>query len=159
MKKMIYLVGILFSLSISLLAMDKDEFSLEIYPEAKQGMKKVVYLLEKKEKEENYKLEVKFGKDVIVDDNFHHFLGGKVEEKDVEGWGYPYYVFSGDSQMVQTLMAFPVGSETEKRVYYTSATKILPYRSTLPLVFYLPMDVKTEVSIWNRVEEIKELSH
>lgn len=158
MKKCIYAISLLFSFSVSVFAMQHPDMNLEIYPKAKQGMKKVVYLLEKKEKEEDYKLEIKFGKDLVVDDNLHHFLGGKLEEKDVEGWGYPYYIFSGDSQMAQTLMAFPLGSEREKRVYYPTATKILPYHSKLPLVLYVPEDVKVEVSLWNRMQEIKEVS-
>ncbi|RXZ70343.1 ecotin [Fusobacterium necrophorum] len=158
MKKYICAIGLLFSLSAGVFATEYSDMDLEIYPKAKQGMKKIVYLFEKKEKEEDYKLEIKFGKDLVVDDNFHHFLGGKLEEKDVEGWGYPYYIFSGDSRMVQTLMAFPLGSEREKRVYYPAATKILPYHSKLPLVLYVPEDVKVEVSLWNRMQEIKEVS-
>lgn len=158
MKKIICAIGLFFSFSASVFTVEYLDIPLEIYPKAEQGMKKILYLLEKKEKEEDYKLEIKFGKDIVVDDNIHQFLGGNLEEKDVEGWGYPYYVFSGDSEMVHTLMAFPAESKKERRVYYPWATKMLSYNSKIPLVLYVPKDVKVEVSLWNRMQEIKEVS-
>src|SRR3712207_9433462 len=89
MKKIICAISLFFSFSASVFTVEYLDIPLEIYPKAEQGMKKILYLLEKKEKEEDYKLEIKFGKDIVVDDNIHQFLGGNLEERDVEGWGYP----------------------------------------------------------------------
>ncbi|WP_035500749.1 ecotin family protein [Fusobacterium gonidiaformans] len=153
MKKI--LLFLVLALSFSMFAFGEN-MELDIYPKAKKGTKQEIFILDKQEKEEDYKIELRFGKDIKVDCNVHSFLHGNLEEKSVEGWSYPYYIFQGSNDMVQTLMLCQEGKKL-KRVYYPSATRILPYNSKLPVVIYVPKDVKVEVHIWKH-SGVKEAS-
>lgn len=151
MKKLIQ--GILLFMFLSLVSFSETDISM--YPKAEKNWKKHIFILAEKEKEEDFQIELKFGKDVLVDCNQYFFLGGEIHEKTVEGWGYPYYEFSaGKSEMVGTLMGCPSEEKTKKRVYYSQGDKMLPYNSKLPLVIYTPEDIKVELYLWNKIEKI-----
>lgn len=167
MKKIMIVLSSFFLFSFSLFAdsiqilecsdiqkMDKkqkEELQLDIYPTPQKGMEKHVIVLPQKEKEEEYRVELRFGKDKLVDCNHHSLLGGKLEEKTVASWGYSYYEFTGRDEMMQTMMYCPE-EKIKKRVYYSIENGILNYSSKLPLVIYTPKDVKLEVHIWQHQE-------
>ena len=61
------LQGILLFSFLSLVSFGKTDIS--IYPKAEKAWKKHIFLLTEKEKEEDFRIELKFGKDVLVDCN------------------------------------------------------------------------------------------
>lgn len=140
---------------ISLTSQAKME-DISMYPKAEEGMKREIFWLREEEKEEDYKIELRFGKDVEVDCNRHFFLGGKLEEEDVEGWGYPMYVFRGSGEMAGTRMMCH-DPKTVKRVYYNIDNGLQRYHSALPLVVYSPKDVKVELHLWKNMGRIDKL--
>lgn len=156
MKKIIVTACFVFLCSFQSFGSSAEVVStpLNIYPKASEGMEQHIFTLEKKEKEEDYQLELRFGKDQLVDCNQHSFLSGELKEMTVEGWQYPYYIFSGKNEMTHTLMLCPETEKTLKRVYYPVTNSMFPYNSKLPLVVYAPKDVKIEIYLWKRIEKI-----
>lgn len=125
------------------------------YPQAEKGMKRQVIQLPAQEDESGYKVELLIGKTLEVDCNQHR-LGGQLENKTLEGWGYDYYVFDKVTSPVSTMMACPDGKKEEKFVTaYLGENSLLRYNSKLPIVVYTPDTVDVKYRIWKAEEKIE----
>ena len=125
------------------------------YPQAEKGMKRQVIQLPAQEDESGYKVELLIGKMLEVDCNQHR-LGGHLESKTLEGWGYDYYVFDKVTSPVSTMMACPDGKKEEKFVTaYLGENSLLRYNSKLPIVVYTPDTVEVKYRIWKAEEKIE----
>ncbi|MEG6282448.1 serine protease inhibitor ecotin [Enterobacter asburiae] len=124
------------------------------YPQADKGMKRQVIQLPVQQDEANFKVELLIGKTLEVDCNQHR-LGGQLESKTLEGWGYDYYVFDKVTSPVSTMMACPDGKKEKKFVTaYLGDNSLLRYNSKLPIVVYTPENVEVKYRIWKADENI-----
>ena len=98
-------------MSAGALAADQPLEKVAPFPKAEKGMKRQVIQLPQQQDESALKVELMIGQTLEVDCN-HHRLGGELESKTLEGWGYDYYVFEKLSGPVSTMMACP-DMETE----------------------------------------------
>ncbi|UAN39573.1 MULTISPECIES: serine protease inhibitor ecotin [unclassified Enterobacter] len=124
------------------------------YPKADKGMKRQVIQLPAQQDEANFKVELLIGKTLEVDCNQHR-LGGQLESKTLEGWGYDYYVFDKVTSPVSTMMACPDGKKEKKFVTaYLGDNSLLRYNSKLPIVVYTPENVEVKYRVWKADENI-----
>ena len=124
------------------------------YPQADKGMKRQVIQLPVQQDEANFKVELLIGKTLEVDCNQHR-LGGQLESKTLEGWGYDYFVFDKVTSPVSTMMACPDGKKVEKFVTAgLGDAGMLRYNSRLPVVVYTPDNVQVKYRIWRADETI-----
>lgn len=84
--KSLILLAFLFALGV--FATDHSE--LKPYPQAKAGQLRHVIVLPATENENDLKVELLLGKTMMTDGVNLMRMGGKFEEKILEGWGYPY---------------------------------------------------------------------
>lgn len=127
------------------------------YPEAEKGFTRQVIHLPAQEDENAFKLEVLAGKELLVDCNRQR-LGGHLEEKDLKGWGYPYYRLEKVSGPASTLMACPDQTKTKAFVPVIGDGFLLRYNSKLPVVVYVPEGVEVRYRIWSASGEVKNAS-
>ncbi|MFU0885831.1 serine protease inhibitor ecotin [Kluyvera sichuanensis] len=124
------------------------------FPKAEKGMTRQVIQLPEQKDESAYKVELLIGKTLEVDCN-HQRLGGELESKTLEGWGYDYYVVEKISGPVSTMMACPDQKKTKKFVTASLGDDgMLRYNSKLPIVIYAPENVEVKYRIWEAQETV-----
>ena len=131
---------------------------LKQMPAAKAGFQRMVITLPKKadqQQEENYQVQILPGKVMQVDCNRHN-LQGNLVEKELSGFGYPYYEFSSDGNTASTMMACPDNKKQEELVY--GETKMLRYNSRVPIVVYVPEGFELRYKIWQSGASLKASS-
>ncbi|WP_447752290.1 serine protease inhibitor ecotin [Pseudomonas nicosulfuronedens] len=125
------------------------------YPKAEDGFVRQVIHLPRQAQEENFKVEILAGKTLTVDCNRQR-LGGTLEEKTLEGWGYPYYRLDQVSGPASTLMACPDGKTRKDFVPVVGDGFVLRYNSKLPIVIYAPKDVEVRYRLWSASEKVEK---
>ncbi|MFJ4452922.1 serine protease inhibitor ecotin [Pseudomonas sp. NPDC089392] len=125
------------------------------YPEAEKGFTRQVIHLPAQADESAYQLEIIAGKTLLVDCNRQR-LGGSLEERTLEGWGYNYYRLNKVSGPVSTLMACPDGKKTKAFVPVVGDGFMLRYNSKLPVVVYAPKDVEVRYRVWSASQDVQK---
>lgn len=124
--------------------------NLKPYPEVLDSLERYVIYLDQKADESLFEVELIAGKKMMVDCNRHRLMGNFKEET-LQGWGYNYYVFETNDQVLSTLMMCPENTKTEKFVSGESVS--VRYNSRLPIVVYLPKGTDLKYRIWTAGEE------
>lgn len=140
----------LFSISINAQMKPTEEAlnNLKPYPEKVDSLERYVIYLEQKADESLYEVELIAGKKMEVDCNRHRLMG-QFQEETVSGWGYNYYVFETEGQVMSTMMMCP-SPKTEK--FIQAESTMTRYNSRLPIVVYLPEGYELKYKIWTAGE-------
>ncbi|QOV88321.1 ecotin family protein [Humisphaera borealis] len=123
------------------------------YPPAEKGMVRYVIILPAQKNEENFKVELIVGKKVIADSVNNFALGGKVEEVNIEGWGFNRYVVKEIGNMMGTL----IGGGVPQEKWVSIQPKLVRYNSRLPIAVYVPEGAEVKYRIWSTPPEAKEM--
>ncbi|NQD56162.1 serine protease inhibitor ecotin [Pseudomonas sp. CM25] len=125
------------------------------YPEAEKGFTRQVIHLPAQADESAYQVEILAGKTLKVDCNQQR-LGGSLEQRTLEGWGYNYYRLDKVSGPLSTLMTCPDGKQTEAFVPVVGEGFMLRYNSKLPVVVYVPKDVEVRYRVWSASQDVQK---
>ena len=119
-------------------------------------MTRHVLLLPSHEQEDKLRVELQIGKTVKLDAENRYFFGGRLQEVNIEGWGFTRYVLAEIGPMAGTLMAVsPNALKVERFITLAGEPQLLRYNSRLPLVLYVPEGVEVRYRIWRADPEVK----
>lgn len=130
-----------------------EKLQIDMFPKAKEGFKQVYIQLPIAKNEKDLKVEFFVGIEKMLDCN-NHFLIGKTNTQDLQGWGYNYYEVESKGETGGTLMACPDQKLTKK--FVSLQPEIVRYNSKLPLVFYVPKDMEVRYRILRPDAAIKK---
>ena len=126
------------------------------YPAAEKGMVRQVIYLPQQQDESLLRVELLPGKTMDVDCN-RHMLGGQLEEKDLQGWGYTYYQLSQVSGPASTMMACQDKTTSRKFIPVNLNGKgMIRYNSKLPVVVYTPDNVELKYRVWRADQAMQD---
>lgn len=125
------------------------------FPKPEQGFTRQVIHLPSQPQEENFQVEILAGKTLTVDCNRQR-LGGMLEEKNLEGWGYPFYRLEKVIGPMSTMMACPDGKSKKDFVPVVGDGFLLRYNSKLPIVLYVPEDVDVRYRVWSASSKVEK---
>ena len=127
---------------------------LQPYPAPDPGFERWVFRVPSLEQEEHHKVEIVVGKILSVDCNPTSFFGD-LEQRIVEGWGYPFYLLEKVGGPASTLMACPPGQQrTESFVAVKGQGFLQRYNSKLPMVVYVPEGFQVRYRVWSAGSEV-----
>jgi ecotin len=88
----------------------------------------------------------------VTDGVNRYQLTGSLEPRNLEGWGYTYYTFTGPAQTISTLMAPPEGTPAVE-AFVSAAPLLVRYNSRLPIVVYVPSGLQVRYRVWSAGDE------
>ena len=123
--------------------------NMKAFPPADPGMVRYVIDLPPLADEAAAKIELIVGKTVMVDDRNRYFVGGKLEQEVIKGWGFDRHVLRKLGPMGGTLMAVdPAAPKVERFVALAGEPRLVRYNSKLPVVVYVPTGVEVRYRVW-----------
>ncbi len=126
---------------------------LKAFPQAEKGMVRYVIALPHKERGEdaNFRVELIVGQEMLTDGVNLMRLGGTIEAKPLEGWGFTYYKVEKLGPGASTLIGVPPGTPKVKK-FVAGPSTLIRYNSRVPLVVYVPKGGQVRYRIWKAAE-------
>jgi ecotin len=126
------------------------EAALDAFPEAAEGMERLVIQLPHKERgeEDDFKVELIPGKVMLTDGVNNVRLGVTISPQPLKGWGYTYYNVTGSDAVMSTMMAAPEDAQKVEQ-FVQGKSLFIRYNSRLPIVVYVPEGHAVRYRLWN----------
>lgn len=125
---------------------------LSIYPKPEKGYKQMVIEVPYSKADNNKRIEFTIGKWMEVDGCNSFGLQGELEKKDLQGWGYNYYVFKTKGNVISTQMACP--GQPRRHLFVSGQREFVNYNGQLPIVIYVPEEYEVQFKIFKAEEDI-----
>ncbi|WP_353135481.1 ecotin family protein [Pseudopedobacter sp.] len=147
----------LVGLSLSIMAQSTIiKQDLSIYPKPEKGYKQLVIEVPHSKNDINKRIEFTVGKWMEVDGCNSHGLQGTLEKKDLQGWGYNYYIFKTKGDVFSTQMACP--GTPNRHMFVSGQREFVNYNGQLPIVIYVPEGYDVQFRIYKAEEDIYQAS-
>ncbi len=124
----------------------------DIFPKAEKGYTKMVIEVPHSSSDANKRIEFNVGKWMEVDGCNSFGLQGTLEKKDLQGWGYEYYVFKTKGDVIATQMACP--GMPNRNLFVSAQPEMVRYNGRLPIVIYIPVEYEVQFKIFKAEEDI-----
>lgn len=147
MKRILSLIVVFFGLMNVTMAQSITRTDVSIFPTPEKGYKQVVIDVPHSSNDDSKKIEFSVGKWMEVDGCNYFNLMGKLEQKDLQGWGYTYYVFNTKGDVVSTMMACP--DAPVRNLFVTAQPELTRYNGKLPIVVYVPEEYEVKFKIYS----------
>lgn len=138
-------------INISEAQMTINKIDPSIFPPAENGFKKLIIEVPYSNNDSNKKIDFYVGKWMEVDACNTFSLIGSYEEKDLQGWGYNYYVFQTKGDVRSTMMACP--DATLRNLFVSAAPQTVNYNGRMPIVIYVPDGYEVQFKIFKAENE------
>ena len=155
-----YLLGNLHSIlvyfiivwSTSLYAAQTKQDNIYMFPKAKEGYERHIVEVVKSENDDDRRVELLIGKEMMVDCNYHSF-SAEIKSVILKGWGYTYLEVDNIQSGPTTLMAC---SEPKTQKFISIPDKLRRYNSRLPIVLYVPKGYEVRYRIWSADQTVQK---
>lgn len=123
-----------------------------IFPKAEKGFKKMIIEVPYSENDANKKIQFYVGKWMDVDACNTFNLMGTYEQKELQGWGYNYYIFKTNGDVTSTMMACP--NQSGRNIFVSSIPQLVDYNGRMPIVIYVPDGYDVQFQIFKAEDEV-----
>lgn len=148
MKKLFFLIVSILSFLVNSFAQMNNQFDFSNFPSPKDGYIRYVINLpsSSKVKDANKLVEFYVGKYEQVDNCNSFGLLGEIQMKTLEGFGYTYYEFETEGNIIGTLMYCSDSKRVEK--FIKSKSEIIHYNSRMPIIIDVPQGYEVRYKIF-----------
>jgi len=153
-KTLLSLLTIAF-LSTQLAASDTSKTNYKMFPPAKEGYTRYIVEVPQTQNDYDHKVELLIGKNMMVDCN-HASFSGKIERKELKGWGYHYLEVSDIRRGPTTMMACREPKVEKYISIYAPEKTLIRYNSRIGTVIYVPKEYEVRYRIWSAGQSIKK---
>lgn len=151
MVKLAFLAVAAFSISNAVAQETISKVDVSIFPKPEKGYKTMVIEVPHSASDSNKKISFSAGKYMETDSCNKFGLSGNFEVKDLQGWGYTYYVFKTNGNVISTNMACADSQKVYRFVSGPSQT--IDYNGKMPVVFYVPEEIDVNFKIYEAKDE------
>lgn len=136
--------------STTLYAESIKKDNIDMFPQAKEGFERYVIEVPKMDNDDDHRVELRIGKNMMVDCNHHSFYA-EIKSVTLKGWGYTYLEVDNIQSGPTTMMACP---EPKTQKFISIRDDLRRYNSRLPMVIYLPKGYEVRYRIWRADQTI-----
>lgn len=129
---------------------------ISVFPKPEKGYKQMLIEVPHSKSDSQKKIEFTVGKWMEVDGCNSFGLLGTMEKKDLQGWGYDYYVFKTKGDVFSTEMACP--QVAKRNLFISGQPEFVNYNGKLPIVIYVPEGYDVQFKIYKAEEDVYQAS-
>ena len=118
---------------------------LHVFPQAKEGFKRHVIEVPKTENDQDHRIELRIGKNMMVDCN-HHSFEAEIKSVTLKGWGYKYLEVDEIRSGPTTMMYCP---EPKVEKFIAIRDILRRYNSRSPIVVYVQEGYEVRYRVWS----------
>lgn len=147
---MTLLMGVIFAVHSASAQETLTKVDPQIFPKPEKGYKMMVIDVPYSDRDQDKRIEFSVGKMMEVDGCNHFGLNGETTQLDLQGWGYTYYVFKTDGQVIGTQMGCP--DAAKRNLFVSAQPTAVRYNGKMPIIIYIPEEYDVQFKIFSATD-------